>query len=69
MEVYQQFVNNEKLDFFIEQSEEIKLALHKLRDELNNFAYYLNDLLTTLFFFSHKNTEKIYSSQTDAKKI
>ena len=69
MEVYQQFVNNEKLDFFIEQSEEIKLALHKLRDELNNFAYYLNDLLTTIFFFSHKNTEKIYSSQTDTNKI
>ena len=51
MEVYRQFINNETLDFFIEQSDEIKSALHKLRDELDKFAHYLNDLLTTLFFF------------------
>ena len=57
MEVYRQFDNNETLDFFIEQSDEIKLALRKLRDELNKFAYYLNDSLTPYFFFSHKNIE------------
>ena len=57
MEVYRQFDNNETLDFFIKQSDEIKLALRKLRDELNKFAYYLNDLLTPYFFFSHKNIE------------
>ena len=51
MAVYRQFINNETLDFFIEQSDEIKSALHKLRDELDKFAHYLNDLLTTLFFF------------------
>ena len=47
------------LIFFIEQSNEIKLALRKLRDELNKYVYYLNDLLTTLSFFSHKNIEYI----------
>ena len=51
MEVYRQFINNETLDFFIEQSDEIKSALHKLRDELDKCAHYLNDLLTILFFF------------------
>ena len=51
MEIYRQFINNETLDFFIEQSDEIKSVLHKLRDELDKFTHHLNDLLTTLFFF------------------
>ena len=34
MEVYRQFINKEKLDFFIEESQELKLALNKLKDEL-----------------------------------
>ena len=70
MEVYRQFINNETLDFFIEQSDEIKSALHKLRDELDKCAHYLNDLLTILFFFfSHKNIEEIYLMQIDIKKL
>ena len=51
MEVYQQFINKEKLDFFIEESQELKLALNKLKDELSNFEFYLENLLTTLYFF------------------
>ena len=51
MEVYRQFINKEKLDFFIEESQELKLALNKLKDELSNFEFYLENLLTTLYFF------------------
>ena len=69
MEVYRQFINNETLDFFIEQSDEIKSALHKLRDELDKFAHYLNDLLTTLFFFLPQNIEEIYLTQVNIKEL
>ena len=51
MEVYRQVINKEKLDFFIEESQELKLALNKLKDELSNFEFYLENLLTTLYFF------------------
>ena len=47
MEVYWQFINKEKLDI----SQELKLALTNLRDELSNFQFYLEKLLTTLHFF------------------
>ena len=51
MEVFRQFNNEEPLDFFIAESDEIKLALEKLTEELPFFMHYLDDLLTTLYFF------------------
>ena len=54
MEVYQQFINEEELDFFISDSQELKLALTKLREELLNFEFYLDKLLVTLHFFLAK---------------
>ena len=54
MEVYQQFINEEELNFFISDSQEIKLALTKLRDELLNFEFYLDELLVILYFFLPK---------------
>ena len=51
MEVFRQFNNKEPLDFFIAESDEIKLALEKLTEELPFFMHYLDDLLTTLYFF------------------
>ena len=51
MEVYQQFINKEKLDI----GQELKLALTNLRDELSNFQFYLEKLLATLHFFYQKN--------------
>ena len=51
MEVYQQFINKEKLDI----GQELKLALTNLRDELSSFQFYLEKLLTTLHFFYQKN--------------
>ena len=54
MEVCQQFIDEEELDFFISDSQELKLALPKLRDELLNFEFYLDELLVTLYFFLPK---------------
>ena len=60
MEVYQQFINEEELDFFISDSQELKLALTKLRDKPLNFEFYLDELLVTLYFFvPKKNIKKI----------
>ena len=39
MEVYRQFINKEKLDI----SQELKLALTNLRDELPDFKFYLKN--------------------------
>ena len=50
MEVYRQFINKEKLDV----SQGLKLALTNLRDELSNFKFYSEKLLTTLHFFLPK---------------
>ena len=60
MEVYQQFINEEELDLFISDSQELKLALTKLRDKPLNFEFYLDELLVTLYFFlPKKNIKKI----------
>ena len=40
MEVYRQFINEEELDFFISDSQELKLALTKLKEELLNSEFY-----------------------------
>ena len=59
MEVYRQFINKRKLDSFIEESQELKLALNKLKDELSNFEFSLENLLTTLYFFLTKKYRKL----------
>ena len=58
MEVYRQFINKRKLDSFIEESQELKLVLNKLKDELSNFEFSLENLLTTLYFFLTKKYRK-----------
>ena len=58
MEVYRQFIDKEKLDFFMEDSQGLKLALNKLTDELSNFEFYLENVLTNLYFFLLKKYRK-----------
>ena len=58
IDVYQQSINKKKLDSFIEESQELKLAFNKLKDELSNFEFYLENLLTTLYFFLTKKYRK-----------
>ena len=58
MDVYRQSINKKKLDSFIEESQELKLAFNKLKDELSNFEFYLENLLTTLYFFLTKKYRK-----------
>lgn len=67
MEVFRQFNNEEPLDFFIAESDEIKLALEKLTEELPFFMHYLDDLLTTLYFFSAMKIHKV--QKNSFKKI
>ena len=57
MKVFDQYVRKEKKNFPY-YCEEINFALINLKDELNKFSFYLDDLLTTLFFFSQKIIEK-----------
>ena len=54
IEVYQQYVNNEQLDFFIAESRDIKWTLDVLKIELLNFEKLLKDLTMNLFFFLKK---------------
>ena len=58
IEVFGQYVRNGKRNFPY-YCEEINFALINLKDELNKFSFYLDDLLTT-FFFSQKIIEEIY---------
>ena len=53
MKVFDQYVQKEKKNFPY-YCEEINFALINLKDELNKFSFYLDDLLTT-FFFLPKN--------------
>ena len=60
IEVYQQYVNNEQLDFFIAESADIKWTLDLLKTELLNFEKLFKDLTMNLFFFlpkKHKENE------------
>ena len=60
IEVYQQYVNNEQLDFFIAESADIKWTLDLLKIEQLNLEKLLKDLTMNLFFFlpkKHKGNE------------
>ena len=60
IEVYQQYVNNKQLDFFIAESADIKWTLDLLKIELLNLEKLLKDLTMNLFFFlpkKHKGNE------------
>ena len=66
MKVFDQYVQNGKINFY--DCGEMNLAPVNLNDELNKFSFYLDDLLTTIFFFSQKNLEKIFLLQMNIKK-
>ena len=61
MEVYEQFINREPLDFFISDNWELRLPLTKLRDELFHFEFFLRRFFTVLYslFQRKQNLEKI----------
>ena len=58
MKVFDQYIQNGKRNFH--DCGEMNFTSVNLKDELNKFLFYLDDLLTTLFFFSQKNLEKIF---------
>ena len=53
IKVFDQYVQNERKNFPY-YCEEINFTLINLKDELNEFLFYLDDLLTTLSFFTKK---------------
>ena len=59
MKVFDQYVRNEKKNFPY-YCEEINFTLINLKDELNKFLYYLEDLLTTFFFITKKLQKKYF---------
>ena len=56
MKVFDQYVQNGKRNFH--NCGEINFKSVNLKDELNKFLFYLDDLLTTLFFFLPKKFRK-----------
>ena len=67
MKVFDQYVQNERKNFSY-YCEEINFTLINLKDELNKFSYYLDDLLTTLFFFYQKIIEEIFCFRRISRK-
>ena len=66
MKVFDQYVQNGKRNFH--NCGEMNFTSVNLKDELNKFSFYLDDLLTTFFFFSQKNLGKIFLLQMNIKK-
>ena len=59
MKVFDKYAQNGKRNF--DNCGEMNFTSVNLKDELNKFSFYLDDLLTTLFFFfSQKNLGKIF---------
>ena len=58
MKVFDQYVQNGKRNFH--DCGGMNFTSVNLKDELNKFSFYLDDLLTTLFFFSQKKLGKIF---------
>ena len=56
MKVFDQYVQNGKRNFH--DCGEMNFTSVNLKDELNKFSFYLDDLLTTLFFFLPKKFRK-----------
>ena len=56
MKVFDQYVQNAKRNFH--DCGEMNFTSVNLKDELNKFSFYLDDLLTTLFFFLPKKFRK-----------
>ena len=56
MKVFDQHVQNGKRNFH--DCGELNFTSANLKDELNKFSFYLDDLLTTFFFFLPKKFRK-----------
>ena len=59
MKVFDQYVQNGKRNFH--NCGEMNFTSVNLKDELNKFSFYLDDLLTTFFFLPINYRENIFA--------
>ena len=69
LEIFEQYVQKQKLDFFLEDSREIQEILKLLVIELKKFDELLQKLMQIIFLFIPRNTREEKKNQNIQKKI